>query len=532
MSEDSIESRSSHNQESPVRLISATNSHPGVPPALKGPSGRKGSKGRKPRSRHQRNSPWPPKAKYADGSDALAGHQSTEQAVFDPLLTSTTEPPSPKQVDNIYTVNFAPPKPFMSAQEDDRVHDNQVEGTHSNNGQLTAHEHEHEPLPVAPSMHDQMDIATIQVVNDAETEAAPDKQQVDPPRHSLLASGINSQTRHRREQSHPDDGFGRHGRREASDVTPHQLTSHGTSRINKSQKKPRTGRPRFPVPNPTSANQPKLSAENDSLVRIFAQALVSSETHTRDTMDAAIREKETAIASLRETIRYQSDVIELQKAEGNRLQRNSEQLKENSGRLEKFMKGIEKDYSRLDKQVKVHQQSCDKILQDKIAELESEKSALIQEFTTTLDAVDRSRRNLKLGIDDCYSRLVISESKKSDLTVQLCRLDHLYKEEKKRRSDLEQQTIPALRSLQELVEDGHTVLTNKLGTIQGSLDDTTADEDRNAHLKKCIDAVHSMQAIPFLTTKDVEKAEGILRSVHERRVFHVRAFNEEGLTSS
>jgi hypothetical protein len=130
--------------------------------------------------------------------------------------------------------------------------------------------------------------------------------------------------------------------------------------------------------------------------------------------------------------------------------------------------------------------------------------------------VDRSRRNTKAALDDCYTRLVISESKKVDLMEQVRQLQHHCEEERKMRLDLEKQVMPTLKSLQEHVESSQNVLAEKLDRVLTSLGDNTTEEERDALLKQCNEALHSLQATPFLTAKDVEEAEGRLRLVHTK----------------
>lgn len=59
-------------------------------------------------------------------------------------------------------------------------------------------------------------------------------------------------------------------------------------------------------------------------------------------------------------------------------------------------------------------------------------------------------------------------------------------------------------------------MIEKLGKIKASLDDTVANENRDARIGECVDILRSLGTVSFLTTRDVEKAEGMLRYIYEK----------------
>ena len=372
-------------------------------------------------------------------------------------------------------------------------------------------------VPLAPPPSHRSTDAAVSAINDNEDQVATGTAQFKhrqlPPLSPKNVSQVDHQGGHDSHHDNIDDSIDRR----MFEGRLHQTSSHNTERINKARKKSRTGgASRLPPPKLGYPGLPTLSSENDAFVKMLHLALGATESKARDATVSNTKAHETAISSLRATIGYQDNVIQSHKEETARLQGEVKEMKAKVTTLAKHANGIGQDYSRINGQVKDHQRSCSRTLMEKIAEIESEKSTLVHQLHTTLDSFDRTRRNMKSVLDDCYTRLVISESKKVELAEQLCNQHSLYKEEKKWRSVLEQQIMPTLNCLQKHVENSRNALSEKLGNIQGSLDNTTAEEERDARLKQCLDALHGLQTTPFLTAKDLQKAEGMLRVVHKR----------------
>jgi hypothetical protein len=544
--------------------------------APKGAPSKKARKARKHKQRRNRETSWPPKPTYTSGVEPFEEQQGNEQAESDALPSASVERNALELVNAGSRGEVAYPMPSKASQANDAIRLDKCEGgklddtTNSTEFDSMSRDdrklcrQEQEFAPATPPSHSQTNVrvhdfdgeqglllATPPSQN-AAVRVSDDEQQFLPdtlPSHFLTDTALPTisdnedqvaagatQVNHRQLPS-PDPALGnvshtnhqgeigahhgeisvRRGSHENFDDRLPHTTSHGMGRAHKVRKRPRKGAP--PSLLPQKSEYPvlaKLSPESDVLVRMVHMALGASENKARDSITSNEKAHSTAITSLQATIGYQDDVIQRHKAENGRLLGEVQHMKVKFARLEKHANGIGEDYSRIRAKAKEYEESCSRILHTKIAKVEGEKSAFVQQLTTTLDSFDKSRRNMKSVLDDCYTRLVVSEAKKLQLIEQLCRQQSLYEEEKKRRSDLEQHIIPTMKSLQSYIDNCHSTLAEKLERIQVSLDDTTAEEERDARLKHCIDALHNLQANPYLTANEFERVEGILRIMHKR----------------
>lgn len=309
-------------------------------------------------------------------------------------------------------------------------------------------------------------------------------------------------------QRHPDFEEALHG----------TSSRGGSNRVDKPRRKPRPNGPAYPLlPRPgIGANVMNLAPENDAFLGLMGMALRASELKARDIVDSKAQAYETAIAALQETVTHQNNVIEDLRTSNGGLNNDRERLKEQGMTMQKFMNGMDNDYRRLKKDTETHHKNCKQELEKKIKEIESEKTTLLQEFSTMIGSFDKGQKSMKATLDECFIRLQLSDFKKKNLAEQLSKQNALLEEEKKRRTNLEQQILPSLQNFQRHLEDSHAALSEKLGSIQTSEGDTAADKERDACLKECIDSLRSLQATPLLTAKDFQKAESMLRFVHER----------------
>jgi hypothetical protein len=204
-------------------------------------------------------------------------------------------------------------------------------------------------------------------------------------------------------------------------------------------------------------------------------------------------------------------------------QQKNHDLKGALGRLtdkaktnQRYLTGLQKDYENLQKSVTTSWDQSKKTLQTKIAEIENEKDVLRREFEATTDALAKSQRKMKSVIDDLYIRYVISESKKKDLAEKLIKQEAVCEEERRKRDDVEKQLLSGVQSVQRQLGDSSTALVEKIELLQSSVNKLAEGDDHNTEIKECLAVVRSLQLTPFLNSKDVQKAEGMLRFVHER----------------
>jgi hypothetical protein len=204
-------------------------------------------------------------------------------------------------------------------------------------------------------------------------------------------------------------------------------------------------------------------------------------------------------------------------------QQKNHDLKGALGRLtdkaktnQRYLTGLQKDYENLQKSVTTSRDQSKKTLQTKIAEIENEKDVLRREFEATTDALAKSQRKMKSVIDDLYIRYVISESKKKDLAEKLIKQEAVCEEERRKRDDVEKQLLSGVQSVQRQLGDSSTALVEKIELLQSSVNKLAEGDDHDTEIKECLAVARSLQLTPFLNSKDVQKAEGMLRFVHER----------------
>lgn len=219
-------------------------------------------------------------------------------------------------------------------------------------------------------------------------------------------------------------------------------------------------------------------------------------------------------ALLEGQIQRGSDTIDEWKTKCAALEKSIKQLREKANRNQKFVTGLQTDHEKSQKSVLAFQDECKKVLQRKIAELENEKLSLQHEFEATVDTLAKGQRTLKATIDDLYVRFIISESKRRDLAESLAKQGSMYEEERTRRKNLEAKLLPSFHSVQRQLGDRSTQIVQKLENLQASVDGVASGLSENSGVQECLEALRNLQDIPFLTAKDVTKAEGMLRFVH------------------
>lgn len=222
------------------------------------------------------------------------------------------------------------------------------------------------------------------------------------------------------------------------------------------------------------------------------------------------------------TIEALQQVIGLQKATIQALKNTDAKTRATMGRqadtvekLKKYVKGLETDHAKIKANVKSYHDECDKFWKEKVGEVAAEKAELEREFSTMVHAVNKSRQSMKTAMVECCHRLELSEHKRTTLVQDLKMQHALLATEKKKSADLEQQILSSLQAIHNHFENNIGIMIEKLGSIQGSVEDTSADDRHIACLNECMEALKGLRAIPFLTAKDTRKAEGMLRFLHE-----------------
>lgn len=456
----------------------------------KAPSGKKAKKTRKHKLRQQ-DTQWPPRSQNTDSGSVQPQPLNNEQPILDVLHEEHDQPD----------------------------HHEQVNGGHIDAARTARQETADSSANTPAPAHSLPEMTTSHPPDAREEEGISPQQDNDDPQGSSQARQPISQTHDR--PFIKSSATAEMQRHESENILHETSSRNGPVRIEKSRKKPRLRGPPQLQGSSSAFNgaATKLSPENDTLLGFIAAALHAGEHKARDIVGANSKAQAAAIAALQETIRLKNDTIDGLRGENGDLHQTVKKIQGKSSGLQKFIDGLGRDYNKLKAEAQDHKEKCKqdfrKGLHENVAQFEKEKSSLIEEWTKLVASLERNKDKIRTVANDLYSRVLFLESRKKDLAEQLSKQSKLYEEEKNKRSELEQQIMPALQSFGKQLDDGGAKLYEKLESIRGSFD-TTAAEERTSPLKECIDAVRTLSATPFATTDDLTNAEGMLRDVHER----------------
>jgi len=305
---------------------------------------------------------------------------------------------------------------------------------------------------------------------------------------------------------------------EQDTVTLHEVSQRDVAvRIGKPLKKKRVAN----GPQPTIASiirartLPMVSGFEGQLERLLVAYRTQKDQETQD-HTTTINHLGQVNTLLQDQIMLQNVTIQEWKNKHETLQESVSQVREKAKTNQKYVTGLQKDYEKLQKSAVRLQEDCEKALQKKIAEVESEKNALQQSLEATLNALTTGHRSLKKTVDDFYVSIIISESKRKDLAEDLSKRTTMYEQEKGKRENLEKQLLSSIQSVQRQLGDGSTTLNEKLAVMQTSMENVAARDGQDSAVQECLAVLQKLQNTSFLTPKDVRKAEGMLRFVHDR----------------
>ena len=232
-----------------------------------------------------------------------------------------------------------------------------------------------------------------------------------------------------------------------------------------------------------------------------------------------LKHHEETIVMLRDLVSLQNDTIAEWKARHHDLHNAVVRMTGNAKTHKEYAAGLQKDYEKLQELATSFHVQSKKTLQEKIAEVESEKESLRRDFEVTLNVLGKSQANLKATLEDLCVRLRSSELKRIYFAQSLSKQTAMYEEERRKRDDLEKQLLLSVQSTQRQLGDASTALVGKLEALQSSIYEVVAtDRNQETGMKECLKALQSIQGTRVLTVKDLQKAEGMLRFVHERYV--------------
>jgi chromosome segregation ATPase len=276
---------------------------------------------------------------------------------------------------------------------------------------------------------------------------------------------------------------------------------------------------------PTSSQRPKAAAflqqfasstnDVDQALQTLRAALFAEQDRKEQEAATHIKHEKEVKGLLQDQVKQLSASAADWKDKYDSLHVNVTQLREKAKTNQKYVVGLQKDHEKLKKSTTILQEDCKKALQQKILEVEHEKEVLRQELEKTLNVVGKGQERLRKMVDELYVQLVISQSKGRDLAENLTKQTAMYEAEKAKRNDLENRLLSSVQGVQRQLGDHTTNMAEKIGALQGSVDGIDAKVKQESGVEKCLEALQKLQETPFLTIKDVRKAEGMLRFIHK-----------------
>jgi chromosome segregation ATPase len=199
----------------------------------------------------------------------------------------------------------------------------------------------------------------------------------------------------------------------------------------------------------------------------------------------------------------------------NTLRADVKDLREKAKTNQKYVAGLLKDHENLQVSAIAYKDACQKVSQQKVDDMESEKKALQSQFDVTLDILEKRQRTLKDTIGELCKRLEFSDVRRRALAERLGMRNCMYEDEKNKRIKLEDQFLSSIQSMQQQIMDGSANLTGRLETLQTSVDGVASELTRETDIQECLDVLRKLQKTQFLTSKDGQKAESMLRFINE-----------------
>jgi hypothetical protein len=290
----------------------------------------------------------------------------------------------------------------------------------------------------------------------------------------------------------------------------------GPSRVNKPQKKKRNNHAVLPNKSmPVIAHGDGLPLGLDRMLEDVRMVVSADRARSHSDHTSEINAHQGNIAALQEIISLQKHTILDLRNKDTTMRTTMDRQAATVGKLKKYVEGLETDHAKIKASVKNYHRECDGFWKEKVDEVTAEKAELEREFLAMINAVNKSRHSMQTAMVECYHKLEFSEYKRKTLVQDLRTLHDLLEVEKKRSAGLEQQIISSLQAIHNHLEENNNVVIKKLGGIQSSVEDTTADDKRDTCLNECMEALKNLRATPFLTAKDTQKAEKMLQYLHE-----------------
>ncbi|KAJ4378000.1 hypothetical protein N0V83_000830 [Neocucurbitaria cava] len=311
-------------------------------------------------------------------------------------------------------------------------------------------------------------------------------------------------------------------RKDAEAVLHNTTNRSGSHRVSKTRKKLQPTNHSQPRRTPTVA----MSSSIDRALEGLRVALLAEQFRNQHEDTTKLQHHEETVSMLRDLVSLQSDAIADWKSRHHDLDSAVVRMNANSKANQDYIAGLQKDYEELKQFAASFHDQSKQTLREKVAEIETEKESLRRDLEVTVDVLSKSQENMKATTEDFYVRLNVSEAKRKYLVEDLKRQTALYEEERKKRDNLEKQLVLSIQSTQHQLAKTSTALFGRLETIRSSIDEISAEHTRDMGIKECLKALENIQNTRVLTMKEFQKAEGMLRFVHERIDAGLEGFSE------
>jgi len=286
----------------------------------------------------------------------------------------------------------------------------------------------------------------------------------------------------------------------------------GPRRVGKSQKKAK-------APAITASLRPQGSNVRSAIEQNFENlrvSLIAEQFRREHEHKTSTEHHEALVASLREEIRSQDHVVAEWKDKHERLGQELLKVKTQAQRHSLYAEGLGKDYGKLKKSVSKTLEENEKILREKISEVENEREDLREHFEKALEKWSKYQKNMSLTIGDLSLQLTASQLARKGHVESLREQEKILQKEQTKHDALETNLLATMQAMQHQLGENSTVLMSKMEHLQSLVKTAATTESHDPCIKECLTSINKLRTTPFLTVKEVQKAEESLGLLHKR----------------
>lgn len=222
------------------------------------------------------------------------------------------------------------------------------------------------------------------------------------------------------------------------------------------------------------------------------------------------------------TITKQLETIAEQRVKLEQSEKRFAHLTDKLKSSQKFISGLQIDHEKLQKSMVAFQEQNKRALQDQIVEMLREKEDLQGTLEAMVDSCAKSRKGMLRTMHELQLRYVTALSRENNLKDRLDERVTMYEEEKNRRTELEQQLLSSVQSMQRHLNESSAALAEKIGSLRASMETRAAKDGSDSTVKECLLILQKLQSLPLLISNHVSKAESMIRYLDERYVVNER----------